>query len=117
MADQPQPSTQRRQNRRGGVSIGELVEYVKTYARQETLGPLRGAGRWLALGTAAAVVLGLGLMLMMLGLLRLLQTEWERSATGRLSWLSYLIVLVVVVSLLVLTVTRISKKSLNKESY
>ena len=54
---------------------------------------------------------------MMLGLLRLLQTEWERSATGRLSWLSYLIVLVVVVGLLVITITRISKKSLNKESY
>ena len=102
---------------RHGASIGEVVEFVKSYARQETLGPLRGAGRWLALGTAAAVVLGLGLMLMMLGLLRLLQTEWERSATGRLSWLSYLIVLVVVLSLLLITVTRIGKKSLNKESY
>jgi competence protein ComGC len=32
-----------------------------------------------------------------------------------MSWLSYLIVLVVVVSLLLVTVTRISKKSLNKE--
>ena len=128
MAEQPQSSTTSTQGSTHGesthtgraandhVSIGELVEYVKTYARQETLGPLRGAGRWLALGTAAAVVLGLGLMLLMLGLLRLLQTEWERSATGRLSWLSYLIVLVVVAALLLITVTRISKKSLNKES-
>jgi hypothetical protein len=56
-------------------------------------------------------------MLMMLGLLRLLQTEWERSATGRLSWLSYLIVFLVVVALLAVTVSRISKKSLNKEPY
>ncbi|HEX4983319.1 MAG TPA: hypothetical protein VFV63_16565 [Ilumatobacteraceae bacterium] len=122
MADQPQPGTDdaqpdNAQHNNDDVSIVELFEYVKTYARQETLGPLRGAGRWLALGTAAAVVLGLGLTLMMLGLLRLLQTEWERSATGRLSWLSYLIVFVVVVALLLLTVTRISKKSLNKESY
>jgi hypothetical protein len=124
MAEQPQsstPTTQGEPTHTGRadnehVSIGELVEYVKTYARQETLGPLKGAGRWLALGTAAAVVLGLGLMLLMLGLLRLLQTEWERSATGRLSWLSYLIVLVVVAALLLITVTRISKKSLNKES-
>jgi hypothetical protein len=124
MAEQPQsstsesthigpPHTGRADNEH--VSIGELVEYVKTYARQETLGPLKGAGRWLALGTAAAVVLGLGLTLLMLGLLRLLQTEWERSATGRLSWLSYLIVLVAVAALLLITVTRISKKSLNKE--
>ena len=127
MADQPQPSSDNslydnapHDNARaanGGVSIVELFEVVKTYARQETLGPLRGAGRWLAVGTAAAAVLGLGLMLLMLGLLRLLQTEWERSATGRLSWLSYLIVFVVVVALLVLAVSRISKKSLNKESY
>ncbi len=126
MAEQPQsPNSNAHDDRPAdnhardnkGASIGEVVEFVKTYARQETLGPLRGAGRWLALGTAAAVVLGLGLMLITLGLLRLLQTEWERSATGRLSWLSYLIVLVVVVSLLLITVTRISKKSLNKESY
>jgi hypothetical protein len=125
MAEQPQSSgtesthTGRTDTGRADkehVSIGELVEYVKTYARQETLGPLRGAGRWLALGTAAAAVLGLGLTLLMLGLLRLLQTEWERSATGRLSWLSYLIVLVAVAALLLITVTRISKKSLNKES-
>jgi hypothetical protein len=117
MADQPQSSTSSARADERGVSIAELIDFVKTYARQETLGPLRGAGRWLALGTAAAVVLGVGLTLLMLGLLRLLQTEWERSATGRLSWLSYLIVLVVVVGLLVLTISRISKKSLNKESY
>ncbi|MBI5090081.1 MAG: hypothetical protein HZB15_14795, partial [Actinobacteria bacterium] len=30
--------------------IGEVIELVKDYARQETLGPLRGAGRWLAAG-------------------------------------------------------------------
>ena len=112
MADQPHPD-----KNSNGASIGEVVEFVKTYVRQETLGPLRGAGRWLAVGMAAAVVLGFGLMLMTLGLLRLLQTEWERSATGRLSWLSYLIVFLVVVSLLAITVSRISKKSLNKESY
>jgi hypothetical protein len=122
MADQPQSSDNdsrpdKASADRGAVSLGELIELVKTYVRQETLGPLRGAGRWLAFGTAAAVVLGLGLTLMTLGLLRLLQTEWERSATGRMSWLSYLIVFVVVISLLLLTVTRISKKSLNKESY
>jgi hypothetical protein len=115
MADPPQPQSQPDRNHER-ASIGEVVEFVKTYARQETLGPLKGAGRWLALGTAAAVLLGLGLTLLVLGLLRLLQTEWERSATGRLSWLSYLIVLAAVVGLLGITVSRINKKSLNKES-
>ena len=117
MADQPQSNnTTSRANQRG-VSIVELVELVKTYAEQETVGPLKGAGRWLALGTAGAAVLGLGLTLLTLGLLRLLQTEWESVTTGAMSWLPYLIVLVVVVGLLLITVTRISKKSLNKESH
>ena len=54
---------------------------------------------------------------LMLGLLRLLQTEWDDVATGRWSWVPYLIVLVVVIGILALTVSRISKKSLNEESY
>ena len=65
-----------------------------------------------------AVVLGLGLTLLMLGLLRLLQTEWDERddrpvvvvavpdrARGRRRHCS------------LITVTRISKKSLNEESY
>jgi hypothetical protein len=117
MADQPQSNTRTSRANERGVSIAELVELVKTYARQETLGPLRGAGRWLALGSAGAAVLGLGLTMLVLGLLRMLQTEWDSVTTGAMSWLPYLIVLLVVVALLLITVTRISKKSLNKESY
>jgi hypothetical protein len=117
MADQPQSSNSTSGARERDVSIAELVELVKTYAEQETLGPLRGAGRWLGLGAAAAAVLGLGLTLLMLGLLRLLQTEWPSVTTGSFSWVPYLIVLVVVVGLVLITVTRINKKSLNKESY
>lgn len=117
MADQPQFNTSTSRVNDRGVSIAELIELVKTYARQETLGPLRGASRWLALGTAGAAVLGLGLTMLMLGLLRMLQTEWDSVTTGRLSWLPYLIVLVVVAGLLAVTISRISKKSLNKESY
>ena len=117
MADQPQSSTNETRANRDNVSIVELFELVKTYARQETLGPLRGAGRWLGLGAAAALVLGLGLTLLMLGLLRLLQTEWESVATGGWSWVPYLIVFVVVVAIILLVVTRINKKPLNEESY
>lgn len=94
-------------------SVGEIVEYVTAYAKQETLGPLRGAGRWLGAGAAGAVLLGVGFVLLLLGLLRLLQTEWTRSATGSLSWLSYLIVLVVCVLLLVITIKRVNKAPLN----
>lgn len=97
------------------ASLGEVIDYVKAYAKQETVGPLKGAGRWLGFGAAGAVVLGLGLSIMLLGLLRLLQTEWSRSAEGRLSWLSYLIVLIVCLALLAFTLMRINKTFLNKE--
>ena len=97
------------------ASVGEVIDYVKAYAKQETLGPLKGAGAWLGWGAAAALSLGLGLVLLLVGLLRLLQTEWERSATGSLSWLSYLIVLVVAAVLLALTLTRIKKSTLHRE--
>jgi hypothetical protein len=97
------------------ASVGEVIEYVKTYAKQETVGPLKGAGRWIAYGAAGAVALGIGLSLLLLGLLRLLQSEWDRSATGRLSWLSYVIVLITCLALLALTITRINKTFLDKE--
>ena len=96
-------------------SIGAVVDLVKTYAKQDTLGPLKGAGKWLAWGAAAALLLGLGLTLVTLGVLRLVQTEWDRSARGSLSWLAYLVALVVCVVFLVLALSRINKDSLNKE--
>ncbi|NND75709.1 MAG: hypothetical protein HKN44_11950 [Ilumatobacter sp.] len=97
------------------ASLGEVIEFVKQYAKQETVGPLKGAGSWLAYGAAAALAMGLGLMLMLLGVLRLVQTEWDRAARGSLSWLAYLIVLVVTVALLAFTLMRIKKTYLNKE--
>jgi hypothetical protein len=111
MAAETPPTSSRRED----ASVGEVIEYVKTYAKQETVGPLKGAGRWIAMGAGGAIALGLGLSLLLLGLLRLLQSEWGRSAEGRLSWLSYTIVLVACVLLLVLAITRINKTFLNKE--
>ena len=97
------------------ASLGDVVDFVKAYAKQEGVGPLKGAGRWIAFGAAGAFALGLGLFFLMLGLLRVLQTEWDRSATGSLSWLAYLIVLVVTVVLLAFTLLRIKKTTLNNE--
>ncbi len=95
-------------------SVGDVVDLVKTYAKQETIGPLRGAGKWLGLGAAGAFLLGLGLVIVLLGLLRLVQAEWDRAATGALSWLSYLVVLVVTLVLLIVVLKRISRDSLNR---
>lgn len=97
------------------ASLGEVIEFVKTYAKQETVGPLKGAGRWLAYGAAAAMAMGLGLMIVLLGVLRLIQTEADRLATGSLSWAAYAITFVITVALLVLTLLRVKKSTLNKE--
>jgi hypothetical protein len=96
-------------------SIGEVVDLVKAYALQETVGPLKGAGKWLAMGAIGALLLGLGLSLVVLGLLRLLQVEWTTVATGSWSWVSYLIALVVTVGFAAIAISRINKDSLNKE--
>lgn len=96
-------------------SIGGIVELVKTYAKQETLGPLQGAGRWLAFGAIGAILLGLGLALLLLGALRLIQTEWDWAARGSWSWISYLVVLAACVLIIILAIKRINKASLNKE--
>ena len=96
-------------------SVAELVDVLKGYALQETVEPLKGAGRWMGVGVAGALSFGIGGILVLLGLLRLLQTEWERSATGALSWLSYLIVLVIGAAAIALAATRIKKDFLGKQ--
>jgi hypothetical protein len=99
----------------GPTTVGGLIELIKAYARQETLGPLKGIGRWLAMGLIGAALVGLGVAILILGVLRLLQAEWHRSASGSLSWLPYLIVLLITVALAVLAITRINRDRLNKE--
>jgi hypothetical protein len=109
--DTPQPRPKKTED----ASVSEVFDYVKAYALQETVGPLKGAGRWLGYGVAAALTLGLGLMFLLIGLLRVLQTEWDRSGTGSLSWLAYLVTFIVTVILLTLTILRIKKSTLNNE--
>jgi hypothetical protein len=97
------------------ASVGEVIDFVKAYAKQETIGPLAGAGRWLAYGAAAAVSLSIGLVFVLLGLLRLLQTEFQ-DLTGRSSSPgAYAIVLVVTLLLLYVVISRIKKSTLNNE--
>jgi hypothetical protein len=70
---------------------GELVELVVDYAKQETLGPLRGLGRFVAFGLVGSVFLAIGLSVMLLGGLRSLQTETGTTFSGNLTWVPYLV--------------------------
>ena len=106
--------TGRSSTRRESAGVGDVVDLVKEYAKQETLGPLKGAGRWLALGSAGATFLGLGLVLVLLGILRLLQTEFS-AFDGGFSWVPFVIVLVLCLGLAWITLSRVKKATLGKE--
>jgi hypothetical protein len=97
--------------------IGQVIELVKDYARQETLGPIKGAGRWLAAGAAGALLLGTGCVFLVLGSLRMLQNEFGRSFRG--SWMSmlpYLFAFIASLAVMGVAAWRISKKkTLQKE--
>ncbi len=97
------------------ASVGDIVDFVAAYAKQETIGPLKGAGSWLGYGAAAAILTSLGVVLLLVGLLRMLQAEWVRSASGNLSWLAYLITLIVAAGVIALAISRIKKATLYKE--
>jgi hypothetical protein len=101
-------------SRHESASIGEVVDLVRDYAKQETLGPLKGAGRWLALGAAGAVLIGLGSLFVLVGVLRLLQTETS-AFDGGWSWVPYLIVLVAAAVVAAIALSRVKKATLGKE--
>jgi hypothetical protein len=76
--------------RAGALGEGsELIDLLKRYVVQETVTPLKSAGRTLLFGSAAALLLGIGAVLLLVGVLRVLQTETGSTFAGSLSWLPY----------------------------
>lgn len=91
-----------------GSSLAELIDLVRAYAKQETIGELRGTGRWLAWGVIGAVSVLLGLLFVLVGVLRLLQSTLFEGSRG-LSWAPYFIVLLLTIALVVFSQSRIRK--------
>lgn len=97
-----------------GSSITELIDLVRAYAKQETIGELRGTGRWLAWGAIGGLSILLGLLFTLVGVLRLLQsTAFEGSSA--LSWAPYFIVLALTIALVVFSQSRIRKPFLHND--
>ena len=74
---------------------GELWQLVVGYAKQETLDPVKNLGRFLGFGLGGALLGSVGAVLLLLGGLRLLQTETGGAFDGNLTFIPYLLVLVV----------------------
>ncbi len=96
------------------TSVGDIVQFVRSYALQETVGPLKGAGRWIGAGIVGALLMSIGLMMLLLGVLRLLQTEVFRS-DGWTSIFPYLIVTLLCAGCAAAAATRMKKTYLYKE--
>lgn len=73
--------------------VNELRDLVVTYAKQETVDPLRSLGRYVALGLAGSLLLAVGGIFLTLGVLRLLQSETGGVFDGGWSFAPYLITL------------------------
>jgi hypothetical protein len=90
--------------------LGELKELTVSYAKQETVEPLRNIGRWVGFGVGGSFLLGLGVCLLGLAALRALQTETGDTFEGDWSWAPYLITTAVLGLLAGLTASRIKEK-------
>lgn len=72
-----------------GTDVNELLGLIVAYAKQETLVPLKSLGRFVAWGTAGAVLLVVGWSLLVLTAVRAVQTETGRHLHGDLTWVPY----------------------------
>jgi hypothetical protein len=68
-----------------------LLNLLKAYVLQETVGPFKRLGRTIAYGVAGSLLLGLGVAILLLGVLRVLQTETGRAFAGNWSFAPFLL--------------------------
>jgi hypothetical protein len=75
------------------TTLKELKDLTVSYARQETLEPLKGVKRFLMFGVPGALLSALGLFLLSLAMLRALQTTTGDTFAGKMTWAPYLLTL------------------------
>jgi hypothetical protein len=98
------------------TQISTTVELVKTYARQETVGHLKGIGRWVGFGLAGAVCMSIGIVLLVVGLLRLLQYVGDDVFYGFWSIVPYLLALVVCGLVVALALSRVQATDVHRQA-
>ena len=88
----------------------ELWELTVAYAKQETIDPLKGLGRYLGYGVSGSLVFAFGSVLLLLSLLRALQTETGDAFDGNFTWVPYVIVVLAAALLVGLVMWRVVKR-------
>ncbi len=84
----------------------DTTSLLRDYLIQETVDPIRTLGRYVVAGTLGSFFVGMGALMLLVALLRLLQGE-TGAFVGNLSWIPYLIVTVVAAAIVAVTVLRI----------
>ncbi len=90
--------------------VSELWDLVRAYAKQETIEPAKGLGRFVALGLAGSVLLGVGTVLLVLAVLRVLQDQTGTTFDGNWSWAPYLITLAISLAVVGAALSAVRKK-------
>lgn len=90
--------------------VGELKQLTIDYAKQETIEPLKGLGRYLMWGLAGSLLLGIGLTLWVVAGLRALQEETGSAFTGHLTWVPYVLTMLGTVLVASLAIYAIFKE-------
>ena len=76
------------------AQVNEVKNLTIGYARQEVLGPLKTLGRYLGFGVSGAIAIGIGSIIVLIGVLRLLQTQTGTTFRGNWNFAPYLLTVV-----------------------
>jgi hypothetical protein len=85
----------------------DAFQLTVDYVKQETIEPLRGLGRFLYMGILGSFFLTVGILLILVGVLRLLQTETGTTLTGDWSWVPYAVVVLLGIVVIAVAIWRI----------
>jgi hypothetical protein len=89
--------------------LQDLKDLLISYAKQETVDPLRNLGRYLGFGLAGISLLTLGTFLVGMALLRFVQTMTGDWVNDPWSWVPYLAPIAFYVLVIVIAVSRIGR--------
>jgi hypothetical protein len=96
------------------AQVASTIELIKDYARQETVDHFKGIGRFVGYGVIGATCVSLGIVLLVVGLLRLLQDVGEDTFYGFWSIVPYLIALVVCGVVVALALSRVQATDVHR---
>jgi hypothetical protein len=77
------------------LSPDEVINLARRYVVQETVGPLKKIAKVLGIGLGGAVVAAIGSIIVLIGVLRVLQTETGNFFAGTWTFAPYLLTVLV----------------------